>query len=97
MTTEHGMHGHAGPEPRGVLERILRFAIAHRWLMLALTLVLIAVGVWSFGKLPIDTINGGPSLREWVDDAEAEAGDLDAIATPDEQAWEGMRRAHLIY
>ncbi|MGH8080102.1 MAG: efflux RND transporter permease subunit, partial [Lysobacter sp.] len=40
--------------PVGALERILRFAIHHRWLMLALTLALIAVGVWSFGKLPID-------------------------------------------
>jgi len=49
MTTEHGV-----PEPRGGLERILRFAIAQRWLMLALTLALVAVGAWSFGKLPID-------------------------------------------
>lgn len=52
---------------------------------------------YAFGKLPIDTINGGPSLRQWVDDAAAGAGDLDAIATPDEQAWEEARRAHLIY
>jgi cobalt-zinc-cadmium resistance protein CzcA len=37
-----------------MLERIIRFAIAHRWLMLALTLALIAVGVWSFQRLPID-------------------------------------------
>ena len=41
-------------EPRGMLERILRFAIAHRWLMLALTVALIAVGSWSFSRLPID-------------------------------------------
>lgn len=40
--------------PPGSLERILRFAIRQRWLMLALTLALIGVGVWSFGKLPID-------------------------------------------
>ncbi|WP_374503201.1 efflux RND transporter permease subunit [Pseudoxanthomonas sp.] len=37
-----------------MLERILRFAIAHRWLMLALTAALIAVGSWSFSRLPID-------------------------------------------
>jgi len=49
MTTERDIR-----EPGGLLERILRFAIAHRWLMLALTLVLVAVGAWSFGKLPID-------------------------------------------
>ena len=42
------------PMPQGPLERILRFAIAHRWLMLALTLALIAVGSWSFSRLPID-------------------------------------------
>ena len=38
----------------GVLERTIRFAIAQRWLMLALTLALIALGAWSFTKLPID-------------------------------------------
>jgi cobalt-zinc-cadmium resistance protein CzcA len=37
-----------------MLEKIIRFAIAHRWLMLVLTLALVAVGVWSFTKLPID-------------------------------------------
>ena len=37
-----------------MLEKIIRFAIAHRWLMLILTLALAAVGIWSFTKLPID-------------------------------------------
>lgn len=37
-----------------MLEKIIRFAIAHRWLMLLLTLGLVAIGVWSFTKLPID-------------------------------------------
>jgi cobalt-zinc-cadmium resistance protein CzcA len=41
-------------EPTPLLERIIRFAIAHRWLMLALTVALIALGVWSFQRLPID-------------------------------------------
>ena len=41
-------------EKHGVLENIIRFAIAHRWLMLALTLVLVGVGIWSFTRLPID-------------------------------------------
>ena len=36
------------------LERIVRFAIAHRWVMLSLTLSFAAVGVWSFSRLPID-------------------------------------------
>ena len=40
-----------------------------------------------FDKLAIDVINGGPALREWVDDAGAEPGDLDALASRDEVAW----------
>ncbi len=39
---------------RGALEAIIRFAIAQRWLMLALTSALVALGAWSFTKLPID-------------------------------------------
>ena len=37
-----------------MLEKIIRFAIAHRWLMFALTLALVALGSWSFTRLPID-------------------------------------------
>ena len=47
---------------------------------------------YAFGKLPIDVINGGPGLREWVDDAGAEPGDLDALAVPDEAAWVEERK-----
>lgn len=38
----------------GVLERLISGAIAQRWLMMALTVVLVLVGAWSFGRLPID-------------------------------------------
>ena len=37
-----------------MLERIIRAAIAHRWLMMVLTLALVAIGSWSFARLPID-------------------------------------------
>jgi uncharacterized protein YbbC (DUF1343 family) len=40
-----------------------------------------------FDKLAIDVINGGPALREWVDDPAAEPDDLDALACADETAW----------
>ena len=49
------------------------------------------------GRLAIDVINGGPGLREWVDDPKATAADLDALTTPDEAAWLETRRPHLIY
>jgi uncharacterized protein YbbC (DUF1343 family) len=52
---------------------------------------------YAFGKLPIDVINGSPLLREWVDDADAQPGDLDVLAIVDEQDWEEQRRPHLIY
>src|SRR5688500_11739285 len=40
-----------------------------------------------FDKLAIDVINGGPALREWVDDASSVPGDLDSLAGADESAW----------
>jgi uncharacterized protein YbbC (DUF1343 family) len=52
---------------------------------------------YEFGKLAIDVINGGPGLREWVDDAAAEPGDLDRLAASDEQAWAETRRAFVLY
>jgi uncharacterized protein YbbC (DUF1343 family) len=48
-------------------------------------------------RLAIDLINGSPLLREWVDDASAEPGDLDALAGPDEAAWRKARRDLLLY
>jgi len=52
---------------------------------------------YEFGKLAIDVINGGPGLREWVDDMAAVPGDLDALAGADEAAWETVRRGFLLY
>ena len=49
------------------------------------------------GRLPIDVINGGPSLREWVDDAAATAGDWDSLLRPDEESWLQERSPHLLY
>jgi uncharacterized protein YbbC (DUF1343 family) len=52
---------------------------------------------YEFGKLAIDVINGGPALREWVDDGAAAPADLDALTTPDEDAWAEERRLYLRY
>jgi len=52
---------------------------------------------YEFEKLAIDVINGSPLLREWVNDPEARAGDLDALTVPDEEAWDEQRKPHLIY
>jgi uncharacterized protein YbbC (DUF1343 family) len=39
-------------------------------------------------RLAIDLINGGPILREWVDDPAAAPGDLDELARRDESEWQ---------
>lgn len=48
-------------------------------------------------RLAIDVINGGPCLREWVDDPAAGPGDLDALASADESAWIAEVRDFLLY
>jgi uncharacterized protein YbbC (DUF1343 family) len=52
---------------------------------------------YELDRLAIDVINGGPGLREWVDDAGAEPGDLDATAAHDEAAWRETRAKFLLY
>ena len=49
------------------------------------------------GKLAFDVINGGPALREWIDNPSAIANDLEAIAAPEERMWGQMLKDHLIY
>lgn len=52
---------------------------------------------YEFGKLAIDVINGGPALREWVDDAGSSPSDLDAMTSVNEQAWIELRQKYLLY
>jgi uncharacterized protein YbbC (DUF1343 family) len=48
-------------------------------------------------RLPVDVINGGSLLREWVDDPASGPGDLEAPARADEDAWRTEREAALLY
>lgn len=52
---------------------------------------------YEIGKLAIDVINGGSALREWVDNIDAAAADLDLLTSADEQAWYQQRQNFLIY
>ena len=52
---------------------------------------------YEFGKLAIDVINGGPGLREWVDDPNSVPDDLDSLASADEADWVEARTAYLLY
>ena len=48
-------------------------------------------------RLAIDLINGGPMLREWVDDPAAQAGDLEQAVAADEAAWRADIQDLLLY
>jgi hypothetical protein len=48
-------------------------------------------------RLAIDLINGGPLLREWVDDVNAAPEVLERAAAADEAAWAETRRPYLLY
>jgi uncharacterized protein YbbC (DUF1343 family) len=52
---------------------------------------------YEFERLALDVINGGPVLREWVDDAAAEPGDLEALASGDEAQWREESGRFLLY
>lgn len=48
-------------------------------------------------RLAFDLINGGPSLREWVDDPSASVGDFEKLAHADERDFIESRRESLLY
>ena len=48
-------------------------------------------------RLPIDLINGGPRLREWVDDLAQGAADLEPRLRADEATWSDSVRDILLY
>ena len=52
---------------------------------------------YEFGKLAIDVINGGPELREWVDNAAGLPSDLETLTLSDEAAWTEVRTPYLLY
>ncbi len=52
---------------------------------------------YEFDRLAIDVINGGPVLREWVDDRDAGAGDLEQLASADERAWSEATAGFRLY
>ena len=52
---------------------------------------------YEFGRIPIDVINGGPSLRQWVDDADAGFGEMHSQLAATEASWLKEREALLLY
>ncbi|WP_068081909.1 exo-beta-N-acetylmuramidase NamZ family protein [Novosphingobium rosa] len=52
---------------------------------------------YEFTRLAIDVINGGPALREWVDNPASTPADLEAVAGCDEAAWRAEIADLLLY
>ena len=52
---------------------------------------------YEFDRLAIDVINGGPGLREWVDNPAAVPAELDAAASADEARWRAEIAPLLLY
>jgi uncharacterized protein YbbC (DUF1343 family) len=52
---------------------------------------------YEHGRRAIDVINGGPDLREWVDDTSATVADLERLAVADETSWRVERDDYLLY
>jgi uncharacterized protein YbbC (DUF1343 family) len=52
---------------------------------------------YEHSRLAFDVINGGPRLRQWIEDPGADAADLDDMTAPEEQAWLEARAGALLY
>ncbi len=48
-------------------------------------------------RLAIDVIDGGTGLREWVEDSNADIGDLESRLIADERNWEEQSRKYYLY
>src|SRR5688572_27785662 len=82
-------------ERQGPLERFVRFAIAHRWLMLLSTLALCVLGVWSFTKLPIDATPDITNVQVQINTEAAGYSPLESeqrVTFPIETALAGLAR-----
>lgn len=78
-----------------LLERIIASSIAHRWLMMALTAALIAVGAWSFTTLPIDATPDITNVQVQINTAAPGYSPLEAeqrITWPVETVMAGLPR-----
>ena len=76
-----------------MLERIIRAAIAHRWLVLLLVLAVSALGVWSYGRLPIDAVPDITNVQVQVNSEAPGYSPLEAeqrVTFPIETALAGM-------
>jgi cobalt-zinc-cadmium resistance protein CzcA len=76
-----------------MLERTIRIAISHRWLVLLMALALAALGAWNFTKLPIDAVPDITNVQVQINTEAAGYSPLEAeqrVTYPVETALAGM-------
>ncbi len=78
-----------------MLERIIRLAIAHRWLVLLLALALSLLGIWNYQRLPIDAVPDITNVQVQINTEALGYSPLEAeqrLTYPIETALAGMAR-----
>ncbi len=76
-----------------MLESIIRFSIAQRWLVLAFTFALAGLGVWNFQRLPIDAVPDITNVQVQINSEAPGFSPLEAeqrLTFPVETAMAGM-------
>lgn len=76
-----------------MLERILKFSVQQRWLVLVVTLGIAALGVWNFNRLPIDAVPDITNVQVQINTEAAGYSPLEAeqrVTFPIETAMAGL-------
>ena len=94
LHVDAGDYGHASFRPWRLIAALLK---AQRTLQPQSPLWREFAYEYEHERLAFDVINGGPRLRQWIEDPRATAADLDTLTAPDEAAWRAARDAVLIY
>ena len=87
-------YGHDGFHPWRLIAALLK---GQRALQPELTLWRDFAYEYENSRLAFDVINGGPRLRQWIEDLKSTAADLEAMTVPEERAWDQARAEVLIY
>ncbi len=78
-----------------MLERIIRASIAHRWLVLLLVLAFAGLGLWNYGRLPVDAVPDITNVQVQINTEAPGYSPLEAeqrVTFPVETALAGLAR-----
>ena len=78
-----------------MLERILKYSVQQRWLIILATLAIAALGVWNFNRLPIDAVPDITNVQVQINTEAPGYSPLEAeqrITFPIETAMGGLPR-----